>query len=174
MREYELTQEAIEYVCSDTHYFKDMERTREICKLRLQGKTFLYIGKVFNLHPSRCQEICARVARIYKSALKNGKVRQEVKWRWEYGLCLPFCPYCDNPAYEEDHCVFCHNKYNYTESPVQDTVVEVGDYTIIQLHNNAIYIYKGKQIVMHASSAKKMTEDELREFVKQFAERSGR
>ena len=98
---------------------------------------------------------------------------KEVIWRWEYGLCMPFCPYCDGPAYEEDHCVFCLRKYKYTESPVKDTRVTVGEYTVIQLSNNALYVYKGERCVMHASSAKKMTEDELREMVAHYKELSG-
>ena len=97
---------------------------------------------------------------------------KEVKWRWEYGLCVPFCPYCDEPAYEEDHCVFCGKEYKYTESPVKDTTkkVTVGEYTIVQLSNNALYVYKGERCVMHASSAKKMTEDELKEMVAHYEE----
>ena len=95
---------------------------------------------------------------------------KDVIWRWDYGLCMPFCPYCDEPAYDEEQCFSCGRKYNYTESPVKNTRVEVGEYTIIQLTNKALYICKGDRIVMHASCAKKMTEDELKEFVKRFAE----
>jgi hypothetical protein len=90
---------------------------------------------------------------------------KQVKWQWDWGVYAPFCPYCNEPAYEKDHCVFCGKEYKWVKSKVKDTRVEVGEYTVIQLSNNALYMYKGEHCVMHASSAKKMTEDELREMV---------
>ena len=90
---------------------------------------------------------------------------KEIQWHWEYGLYLPTCPYCNEPAYEKDRCVFCEKEYKWVESEIKDTVVTVGDYTVVQLSNNAIYVLKGEAIAMHASCAKKMTEDELKEMV---------
>lgn len=158
---YELTKDAIDYICS-TRHFKDVERVRSICEMRLQNKTYQEIGEVVGLSSSRCREICDRTARIYASDIRTGKAMQSVNWRWEFGLCVPFCPYCDELAYEHDSCVFCGRKYKYTESPAKDTRVVVGGYTVTQLSNNAVYVTKGDRIVMHASSAKKMTEEELK------------
>ncbi len=71
MRE-QLTQKAIDYVCDKTNRFKDNERTRAICEMRLGGVDFESIGREFGLSPSRCQEICSRVVRIYAYALRAG------------------------------------------------------------------------------------------------------
>ncbi len=90
---------------------------------------------------------------------------KKVKWKWDFGVYVPFCPYCYEPAYEEDHCVFCGKKYKWVEGKVKPTVVEHNGYTIIQCTNNHIQIYKDNRIVMYASCTKKMTEDELKQQV---------
>ena len=90
---------------------------------------------------------------------------KKVKWTWDFGVYVPLCPYCNELAYEQDHCVFCGKKYEWVEGKHKPTVVEHNGYTIIQCTNNHIQIYKDGRIVMHASCTKKMTEDELREQV---------
>ena len=90
---------------------------------------------------------------------------KKVKWRWDWGVYVPFCPYCDEPAYEKDHCVFCNKPYEWVEGKHKATIVNVGEYTVVQCTNNHIHIYKDEHMVMHASCTKKKTEDELREMV---------
>ena len=77
MERYEITKEAIEYVCKHTHRFRDNERTRAICEMRLAGHSAKEIGEKFNLSPGRCQEICERVCRIYAGDLRMGKIKEE-------------------------------------------------------------------------------------------------
>ena len=38
---------------------------------------------------------------------------KKVNWKWDYGVYVPFCPYCDEPAYEKDHCCFCNKPYEW-------------------------------------------------------------
>lgn len=88
---------------------------------------------------------------------------KKVVWRKEFGTEYPFCPYCNEFAYEKDHCVFCGKEYEWVEgSGGEPTIIEHNGYTIVQCTNNHIQIYKDGRIVMHASCTKKMTEEELR------------
>lgn len=90
---------------------------------------------------------------------------KKVKWKWDCDVYVPRCPYCSEPAYEEDHCVFCGKKYEWVEGKHKPTVVEHNGYTIIQCTNNHIQIYKNGRIVMHASCTEKKTVEELKEQV---------
>ena len=90
---------------------------------------------------------------------------KKVKWKWDWGVYVPLCPYCYEFAFEKDHCVFCGKKYEWVEGEHKATVVEHNGYTIVQCTNNHIQIYKNGRIVYHASCTKKMTDDELREQV---------
>lgn len=103
---------------------------------------------------------------------------KKVKWRWEYGVYVPFCPYCNEPAYEQGYCVFCNNHYEWVEGKHKPTIVTVGEYTVVQGTGKHIHIYKGEEMVFHASCTKKKTEDELKEFVEYYdrivSERSSR
>lgn len=39
---------------------------------------------------------------------------ERVKWIREYeGRYYPSCPYCNEPAYEDNICVFCGREYTY-------------------------------------------------------------
>lgn len=161
----ELTKEAIEYAFNFSHFSKNKERDRAICEMRMQGHKYEDIGREFNLHPTRCREICDRVCRVYASAVKFGRIKAKVNWRWDWGVYVPFCPYCDEPAYEKDHCVFCNKPYEWVAGEYKDTIVSVGEYTVVQTTNNNIHIYKGERLVMHSICTKKKTEDELKEMV---------
>ena len=86
----------------------------------------------------------------------------KVNWRWDYGVYVPFCPFCKEPAYEKDHCVFCGKKYEWVEGKHQPTVVEHNGYTVIQCTNNHIQVYKDGRLCYHASCTKKMSVDELK------------
>ena len=74
MSRYKLTKEAIEYVCNHTNRFRDMERVRAICEMRMGGAKLEDIGREFKLSPGWCQNICEKVCRIYTYDLKFGKV----------------------------------------------------------------------------------------------------
>ena len=93
-------------------------------------------------------------------------VKKAVEWRWDYGVYLSFCPYCDSPTYDEkERCPFCGKEYEWTEPKYKDTQVQVGEFTVIQATNNHISIYKNGQWVCHMSCTKKMTEEELKGMV---------
>ena len=101
---------------------------------------------------------------------------KKVKWQWEYGVYGCFCPYCNEWAYEKDHCVFCGKPYKWVEPKYKDTIIEQGEYTIVQATNNHISIYKNGQWVCHMSCTKKMTEEELKgmvQFAKDLDEETG-
>lgn len=89
---------------------------------------------------------------------------KKVKWRWDMGVYVPFCPYCDELAYEEDHCVFCKKKYEWVDKSKERKVI-VGEYTVVQASNHHITIVKDGRMVYHASCTKKKTDEELKEHV---------
>ena len=89
---------------------------------------------------------------------------KKVKWRWDMGVYVPFCPYCDELAYEEDHCVFCKKEYEWVDKSKERKVI-VGEYTVVQASNNHITIVKDGRMVYHASCTKKKTDEELKEHV---------
>lgn len=43
----------------------------------------------------------------------------------------------------------------------EETVIEKGEYTIVQCSNNHVHIYKDGRMIYHASCNKKMTKNEL-------------
>jgi methionyl-tRNA synthetase len=90
---------------------------------------------------------------------------KEVVWRWDWGVYMPFCPYCDEVANGEDKCDFCGKTYKWVKGKHEPKVVEVGEYTVVQSTNKHIMIVKDGKMVMHINCRKKMTEDELKEQV---------
>ena len=86
---------------------------------------------------------------------------KKVKWQWDYGIYVPFCPYCDEPAYEKDKCFACGKPYEWVEGKYKDTIIKHGEYTIVQATNNHISIYKNGEFIHHAQCDKKMTEKEM-------------
>ena len=62
-----------------------------------------------------------------------------VIWKWDYGVYVPFCPYCGEPAYEKDRCFSCGKPYEWTDGEIEPTTVSRGEYTAIQATNNHIY-----------------------------------
>lgn len=91
---------------------------------------------------------------------------KEIVWHSEFGEGeYPFCPYCDEFAYEEDHCVFCQKPYKWVEGSKKTKCVEVGEYTVYQGTSNHIAIYKDGRCVYHAQCTAEKTEDELRTHV---------
>lgn len=89
---------------------------------------------------------------------------KKVKWRWDYGVYVPLCPYCNELAYEKDHCVFCEKEYKWVDKS-KERMVTVGEYTVVQASNNHITIVKGDRRVMHASCTKRMSKRQLKKMV---------
>lgn len=77
----------------------------------------------------------------------------------------PFCPYCNEFAYEKDHCVFCGKQYKWREGWRKDRVVSVGEYTVVQTTNNHISITKGDRMVFHAQCTKRLSKRKLKKQV---------
>ena len=90
---------------------------------------------------------------------------KKVKWKDEYGTKMPFCPYCDEPIYEKGKCIFCEKEHEWVDVRPSETVVEVGEYVVVQTINNHVHIMNGGRMIMHMNCTRKMTEDELREMV---------
>lgn len=91
---------------------------------------------------------------------------RKVEWLEECdGGKYPFCPYCNEFAYEKDHCVFCGKKYKWVEKGRKARMVTVGEYTVVQASNNHITITKGDRMVYHASCTKRMSKRKLRKHV---------
>ena len=91
---------------------------------------------------------------------------KKVKWLIEAdGGKYAFCPYCNEFAYEEDHCVFCGKKYKWVEKGRRSRKVTVGDYTVLQASNNHVSITKGGKMVYHAQCTKRLSKRNLRKQV---------
>ena len=86
---------------------------------------------------------------------------KKVKWRCDLGVYVPLCPHCNELAYEKDKCVFCGKEYEWVEGKRKETIIEYGEYTIVQATNNHISIYKNGRLIYHASCTKKKSEEEL-------------
>ena len=90
---------------------------------------------------------------------------KKVKWRWDCGCYVPFCPYCGEVAYEEDRCVFCDKEYKWVDKNKMQSVT-VGEYAVVQSSNNHVYVYKNGRMVFHSSCDKRKSKRKLKEFVK--------
>ena len=93
---------------------------------------------------------------------------KKVKWQWEYGVYGCFCPYCNEWAYEKDKCVFCGKPYIWVEPKYKETIIDVGEHRIVQCTNNHIHIYKNGEFVFHAQYTKKLTEQELKQYLEDY------
>ena len=86
----------------------------------------------------------------------------------------PFCPYCNEFAYEKKQCVFCGKPYRWWEPWRYKTrTVTVGDYTVGQASNNHVMIAKDGCMVYHASCNKRMSRRALRRLVEFFEKLEG-
>ena len=92
---------------------------------------------------------------------------KKVKWRWDWGCYIPLCPYCNEPAYEKDHCVFCEKEYKWVDKS-KEKIVTVGEYTVVQCSNKHVHIYKGEHMVLHASCTKRRSKRQLKKFVSHY------
>ena len=94
---------------------------------------------------------------------------KKVKWRWEYDCYIPLCPYCNEITYGKDHCVFCSQPYKWVDKS-KDRWVNVGEYTVVQVSNKHIHIYKGERLVLHAQCTKRKSKRQLKKMVKDYEE----
>ena len=86
---------------------------------------------------------------------------KEIVWRWDYGVYVPFCPYCDEPAYEKEGCCFCGMPYKWVDGKFKPKEVHKGEYTAVQSTNKHIMILKNDRMVMHSQCTEDKTEEEL-------------
>ena len=93
---------------------------------------------------------------------------KQVVWKDEYGTKMPFCPYCDEPIYIKGEWCFCNKKHEWVDIRPSETVVEVGEYAVIQTTNNHVHVMRNGEMIIHIHCSRRMTEDELRELVKDY------
>lgn len=83
----------------------------------------------------------------------------------------PFCPYCQEPAYEEEECVFCGMPYKWSKDPEPPTIVYIDGHAVLQTSGRQIYIYNsGGQLVSHATCDKRLTKRKLRKHYRLYRE----
>jgi hypothetical protein len=92
---------------------------------------------------------------------------KKVKWYWDTGCYVPFCPYCNKLAYEKDHCVFCKKEYEW-EGESKERIVTVGKYTVRQASSNHITIVRDGIRVFHAPWTKRKSKRQLKKMVDLF------
>ena len=87
-------------------------------------------------------------------------------------MLIPVCPSCNELAYGENECVFCHQKYRYIPKPrgYEDTVITIGEWEICQVYGSwGVYITHNGQMVIHASCSKKLSKKKLKDWLEQYA-----
>jgi len=93
---------------------------------------------------------------------------KNVIWKWRNGSYVPFCPYCGEPAHNQDECIFCGRTYNYILNAIIPVEVTADEYTAIQTTNNHIFIYKDAEIICHMQCYDWKTENELIELIESY------
>ena len=95
---------------------------------------------------------------------------KKVKWRWDMGCYIAFCPYCNEPAYFDEHCEFCGKEYKWKEGRYKPREGVVGKYTVIQTSSRGIYIYDNdrNKLVSHASCTKRKSKRQLKKMVEHY------
>lgn len=91
---------------------------------------------------------------------------KEVKWRWDMGCYIAFCPYCNEPAYFDEHCEFCGKEYKWKEGRHKPRQVYVGKYTIIQAPSRTVFAYDNDRgrLVWHSACTKRLSKRNLKKF----------
>ena len=90
---------------------------------------------------------------------------KKVKWKWDMGCYIAFCPHCGEPAYADSFCEFCGKEYKWKEGRYKPREVVVGEYTVVQTSDKSIYVYKGEDMVMHMSCTKRKSKRQLKKMV---------
>lgn len=106
-----------------------------------------------------------------KKKLDNSKEPpKKILWYEDYDIMLPWCPSCNEPAYEHDKCVFCGQPFIWVDKPkgYEDIVVSYKDYTATQVYGSwGVYIEKKNgTLCTHMSCARKMSKRELLNILK--------
>jgi hypothetical protein len=108
-----------------------------------------------------------------KQLLDNSKQPiKDVLWYLDCGVMVAHCPSCEELAYEENECVFCHQKYRYTPKPkgYEDTVITIGEWEICQVYGSwGVYITHNGKLIIHASCSQKLSEEKLKEWLENYA-----
>lgn len=91
---------------------------------------------------------------------KETTTMKKVIWRYEYEMYVPFCPYCNEFAYEENKCVFCNKEYEMTEYPESPIVVEYKNLKATQT-GLGLWIERNGILLSHSSLSRKLTEEEI-------------
>lgn len=92
-----------------------------------------------------------------------------------YGIVLPWCPFCNEPAYESTHCVFCgaeFEKLTKEEKEEQkllnnELTVTYGNVLVHQV-SNSVWVFRDNALLCHVSLAHPYTEDELIELAETY------
>lgn len=95
--------------------------------------------------------------------------KKEVKWCYDWGVLIPFCPYCDEPAYEKDKCVFCGKEYITTPKPIPDLEVYGDRFYAVMPSKTSIYIFEQVTgaLVCHESVSGKWDKEKLEKHLKE-------
>lgn len=103
-----------------------------------------------------------------KNVGKKGKINFYEDW----GVYIGHCPFCDELAYEKDHCVFCGAEFEeLTEEDIQKEKEENHEIEVSKngrtLHQvgNSVYEYCNGQFVSHWSCSRPHTKEELEEML---------
>lgn len=89
----------------------------------------------------------------------------EVQWQWDCGVYVPFCPYCNAPAYDDKICFHCNKEYKWVEGKHKSTVIHHKGYIITQATNNHVTITKNGEFISHSQCIEKLSEDDLKAMV---------
>ena len=90
---------------------------------------------------------------------------ERVIWKWDAGTYVPFCPHCQEPAYQKGRCLFCGERFLWVEPSVSQRKVVIGEYEAVQAPNHHLHLYKNGTLILHASCARELTAEEIKQFI---------
>ena len=105
---------------------------------------------------------------------------KDIIWQKEYCytsddfMLVPVCPSCHEPAYNDNECVFCGQRYRFTPKPqgYEDKVITKGNYTITQVYGSwGVYIEYCGNLIVHASCSKQLSDEELERWINAYVEK---
>lgn len=103
---------------------------------------------------------------------------KKVVWKWDKDVFVAHCPHCDDLAYKKDHCVFCHQPFEWVDAerpPCNTGEVNKGEYTIIQSLLREyiwLHLYKNNKLVQRETCEKILTKEELLQKVDLYEKRA--
>lgn len=115
--------------------------------------------------------------RVYaKGDLPNLHKKGKPYYANEWGITVPFCPFCNKYAYESTHCVFCGAEF---EEPTKEDIEKMkkanNEITVeyknimIQQVATSLWLYEGGKLISHMALGNPMTEKELLDMAKGYA-----